>query len=107
MSAKIYKVNLSWDDNYVSFNDTDIMIDYFHGYSLNQKETAEWIKKDGADKIWITVTNNNNRIPSERRVKKICKVAGYTAENTSHVHTYMGGSKGFMIEFILKRNASI
>jgi hypothetical protein len=103
MSAKIISINFSWDHNYVSFSDTDISTDYFHGYLLNQKETAEWIKEDGAETITVTISNNDSKIPAERRLKKICKIAGYEYENKSHTHTYWGGSQGWKLEYELRR----
>jgi hypothetical protein len=102
--SKISSVNLGWKQNYVSFNDTDVMTDYFYGYLLNQKETAQWIKEDGADIIRVSVTNNDPDIPTERRLKNICKVAGYTCENKSHmVKWWNSDTEGLKMEYELRR----
>jgi hypothetical protein len=103
--ARITSINLSWKDNYVNFSDSDSMTDYHHGYSLGIKQTIEWIKKHGAKKIRVTVTNDDPKIPSLRRVQQIAKMCGYTIEDKSHEHTYHGYMdkevKRFVYEWLL------
>ena len=88
MVARIYSINISQKDNYVSFDDSDSMTDYFHGYSLGVNRTAEWIKKHGGRSIGVNVTNNDITTPALRRIQLIAKTAGYNIEDKTHMHTY-------------------
>lgn len=83
MVARIYSINCSWKYNHVSYNDTDIMTDYYHGFSCGIARTAEWIKKDGGYTITVSVTNNDPKIPALKRVQQIAKTAGYIVEDLS------------------------
>ena len=107
MKARIYSINLSWKDNYVSFDDSDSMTDYFHGYSMGVNRVVEWVKKDGGKQIKITVTNNDQKIPSLKRVQLIAK-AGYTIEDKSEEKTWLdyrnNPVKYFHLEWILTAN---
>lgn len=101
--AQISSITCYPKGNYVSYNDSDIMSDYFNAYHLGQKETCQWVKEDGADQIIIHVSNDSEDIPHLRRVKQICKTASYTYEVKSHLHTYWGGYQSWKIEYELKR----
>lgn len=108
MVARIYSVNMSWKDNYCSFDDSDSMTDYFHGYSLGINRTVEWIKKDGGKTIKITVTNNDSKIPALKRVQQIAKECGYTIEDKCEEKTWLDFKnnpvKYFHLEWILTAN---
>lgn len=105
MVARIYSINLSWKDNYCSFDDTDTQTDYFHGYSLGINQTVQWVKEHGSRKISVTVTNDDPKIPALKRVMQIAKECGYTVEEKSHEHTYRGYRdeevKRFVYEWLL------
>lgn len=105
MVARITSINLSWKDNYVSFNDTDISTDYFHGYSLGINQTVEWVLKHGGRAIEISVTNDDVKIPALKRVQQIAQSCGYTVEDKSHEHVYHGynneETKRFVFEWLL------
>ena len=90
MIARIYSINLSWKDNYLSFDDSDSMTDYFHGYSLGINRAIDLIKKDGGHKISVSVTNDDPKIPALKRIQQIAKACGYTITDTSHEHTFHG-----------------
>jgi hypothetical protein len=77
--AKIHEIDLGFKDNTLIFDDTDSREDYFHAYNKNQKLTIAWVKEHGAPVIGVDVTNNDPSIPAERRIKQICKAAGYRA----------------------------
>jgi hypothetical protein len=108
MKARIYSINLSWKDNYVSFDDSDSMTDYFHGYSMGVNRVVEWVKKDGGKQIKITVTNNDQKIPSLKRVQQIAK-AGYTIEDKCEEKTWLdyrnNPVKYFHLEWVLTANS--
>jgi hypothetical protein len=78
--SEIDSVMMHYKDNYVSYSDTDPMTDYFNGYSLNQRETAKWIKEDGADIITGSYSNPAEVKTLEKRLYKIAKIAGYDVE---------------------------
>lgn len=109
MPARITSINLSWKDNYVSYNDSDIQTDYFNGYSLGINSTLKWVKEDGAPKITVTVTNDDPKIPALKRIQQIAKACGYTVEDKSHEHTYHGYMdqevKSFVYEWLLTADA--
>lgn len=109
MVARIISINLSWKDNYVSFDDSDIQTDYCHGYSLGINRTVEWIKKSGGRGIKVSVTNDDQSIPAFKRVKAIAEACGYTIEDKSHEHVYHGynneETKRFVYEWLLTANA--
>lgn len=108
MTARISSINLSWKDNYVHFNDSDIMTDYCHGYSLGVNSSIEWIKKHGDRKIVVSVTNDDPKIPALKRVQQIAKLCDYSIEDTSHEQIYHGYMdkeiKGFVLEWLLTAN---
>lgn len=97
---------MSCKDNYLSYDDSDSMTDYFHGYSLGINRAVEWIKKDGGREIRVTVTNNDQNTPAFKRVQQIIKACGYIAEDKSHNHTYYGYNNEpyqvFVYEWLLK-----
>lgn len=103
--AKIVTITFYWKDNFVNFSDTDTTTDYFHSYSLGQKETAEWINEKGADIITTRTVNNDVSIPTLKRVKQLCKKAGYEYTDKSHMHKYYGmrDTEAFVIEYELRR----
>jgi hypothetical protein len=88
MRPEITRITFYRKDNFVIFNDTDLMTDYFHSYSLGQAETADWINGKGADIITIHVVNEDASIPHLRRVKQICKKCGYEFTDNSHPQYY-------------------
>ena len=108
MTARISSINLSWKDNYVHFNDSDMMTDYCHGYSLGVNSSIEWIKKHGDRKISVSVTNDDPKIPALKRVQQIAKLCDYSIEDTSHEHVYHGYMneevKRFIYEWLLTAN---
>jgi tripartite-type tricarboxylate transporter receptor subunit TctC len=108
MTARIYSINLSWKDNYVSFDDSDSMTDYSHGFSAGINRVVEWVKKDGGKQIKVSVTNDDPKIPSLKRVQQIAQ-AGYTIEDKSHMHTWHGymdkETQSFVYEWLLTANA--
>ena len=55
----------------------------------------------GADKIDVTVTNNDPTIPAQRRINLICKQCGYESINKSHMHTYNNGYECMVFEWEL------
>lgn len=101
--AKVSSVNFGDVRNYVSYNDSDMTTDYFHGYLLTQKETIESIKERGSDEILTTTTNNDYSIPTLRRIKAICKGAGYEYKDVGHLHTYESGKEVYIIEYVLTK----
>ncbi len=107
--AQIDHITMSWKDNYVSFNDEDLMTDYFHGYSLGVNSMIEWVKKDGGKKITVEVTNDDKTIPALKRVLAIAKAANYTIEEKSGERTYHGYMdkevKIFHFEWLLTASA--
>ena len=108
MKPRIYLINLSLKDNYVSFDDGDSMTDYFHGYSLGINRVVEWVKKSGGRKIVVTVTNNNQEIPALKRVRQIAK-AGYTVTDKCEDKTWLdyrnNPIKYFHLEWVLAANS--
>lgn len=108
MTARIISINLSWKDNYVSFDDTDLQTDYFHGYSLGINRTVERVKDKGGRKISVSVTNDDAKIPALKRVEQIAKECGYTIEDKSHMHTYQGynnqETQSYRYEWLLSAN---
>jgi len=96
---------MSWKDNYVSFDDTDISTDYFHGYGLGVNQTVAWVKDKGSRSISVTVTNDDPKTPALRRVQQIARDCGYTIEDKSHMHTFHGYRdeevKRFVYEWLL------
>ena len=108
MVARIYSINLSWKDNYASFDDSDIMTDYSHGFSAGINRIAEWIKKEGGKTIRVTVTNDDPKIPALKRVQQIAQ-AGYIIEDKSHMHTWHGyqdtETQSFVYEWLLTANS--
>ncbi|MFA7169899.1 MAG: hypothetical protein WC178_03525 [Candidatus Paceibacterota bacterium] len=102
--AEITKITMYHKSNFVTFNDTDIMTDYFHNYSLGQKETTEWLIQDGADLITVHVVNNDQDIPAVRRLKQICKKCGYEYTDKSHMHHYeIQNVDEYVLEYELRR----
>jgi len=101
--AKIYSIGMSWKDNYVVYDDSDSQTDYFHGYSLGQRSTVEWVEKDGADIIRVDVTNDDERIPYMRRLKQIAEKCCYKIVDISGEYSPpIAGRK--RLEFRLERD---
>ena len=91
-------------DNFVIFDDSDSMTDYFHNYSLGQKSTIEWLKEKGANVIVVHVSNNDSSIPFIRRIKQICKQCNYEyTDNSQEVHYKIQDVKEFVYEFVLTK----
>jgi len=90
MVARITSINLSWKDNYVHFDDSDIQTDYCHGYSLGINSSVEWVKKHGGRGIRVSVTNEDPKIPALKRVQQIAHECGYTVEDKSHMQVFHG-----------------
>jgi hypothetical protein len=101
--AKITSITLHHKDNYIHYDDTDIMTDYFHGYSLGQKYTVEWLKKDGASLVDVKVNGNDEDIPYMRRLKQIAKGCGYKITDKTYVKTMANGQERKILEFELSR----
>lgn len=99
--SEITSLDFMWKENTVWFNDTDSSIDYFHHSSGSLKYIMELILKYGADKIEVTVTNNDATIPAQRRINQICKKCGYEATEKSHMHTYNNGYECMVYEWDL------
>lgn len=89
--SKINSINLCIKENTAWMDDCDGMIDYFPHFTGSLKYIISKVLEYGSDKITVSVTNNNPDIPSEKRVKRICKTCGYEATNKSHMHTYANG----------------
>lgn len=94
--AKINHINMEWTDNTAWFSDCDGMIDYFPHNSGSLKYIIGCVIERGADKIEVTVTNNDPTIPAQKRVNRICKECGYKATNNSHMHTYANGTQSMV-----------
>ncbi|MDD4720683.1 MAG: hypothetical protein PHQ88_07495 [Bacteroides sp.] len=104
MRPEITRITFYHDSNFVIYNDTDSSTDYFHNYSLNQKETAEWINESGADFITVHVVNEDQTIPAVRRLKQICKKCGYEYTDNSHMHHYeIQNVDVYVLEYELRR----
>jgi len=102
--AEISRMTFYHKENFVTYDDTDTMIDYFHNYSLGQKETINWINKDGADLITVHVVNNDPDIPAARRLKQICKKCGYEMIDKSHMHHFeIQNIDEYVLEYELRR----
>lgn len=87
--AKIDGITFYHDHNYVKYDDTDIQTDYYHSYLLGQRDTLEWVKKDGGSIINIRVVNDDPKIPAERRLMQLAKL-GYRIEDLRHIHIFNG-----------------
>lgn len=94
--AKIDSITMYDSDNYVSYNDSDSMTDYFHGYSLGVATTIEWLKKDGADAVRVRA-NGDFDSRDHKRAKRIAKGAGY--DLTLQSKTYPNGVTQTWYEF--------
>jgi hypothetical protein len=55
---------------YVRYDDSDSMTDYFNSYTLRQKHAIDWIKRDGADTIHVSVCNSD--YDQAVRAKRFC-----------------------------------
>lgn len=74
--AKIDSITMYASDNYVSYNDSDGMTDYFHGYRLGVAATIERLANDGADVVHVRA-NGDFEDRDHKRAKRIAKGAGY------------------------------
>ncbi|OYT64174.1 hypothetical protein B6U67_00800 [Methanosarcinales archaeon ex4484_138] len=102
--AKINEITMYRYDINVWFDDTDTMTDYFHHYSLPVRQAIEWIKEKGADEISVTVVNNDESIPTMRRLKQIAKTCGYKIEDRSEMRVYKAtGEEYKYLEYLLRR----
>jgi hypothetical protein len=102
--AEISRITMYHKSNFVTYDDTDSMVDYFHNYSLGQKETTEWLNQDGADFITVHVVNNDQTVPALRRLKQICKKCGYEMTDKSHMHHYqIQNVYEYVLEYELRR----
>ena len=79
--AQITWIILYGEDNYVSYNDSNLATRFYHGYRLNQEDTIDHLRRDGADQVSVIVVNNDPTIPALKRVKEFCQ-AGYTYSST-------------------------
>ncbi len=102
--AQISSITFYDKDNYVTYNDSDMTTDYFNAYSLSLRDAIQWIREDGADIIRTRTCNNSKSIPTLKRVKQICKNAGYEYTDKSHMHHYhMQNVDEYVIEYELKK----
>jgi hypothetical protein len=67
--------------NYVSYNDSDMRANYFHGYHVNQQATIDLLRCAGADEVSVIVKDNDPDIPALRRIEEFGQ-AGYTYIST-------------------------
>ena len=107
--AKLNSITFWHTDNYVDYDDSEAMTDYFNSYSLTLKNTIKWIKEDGAHKISVDVGNNDPDIPYMKRLKRIAKECGYEIVDKSHNHTYHnwdGDKVVYLLEFELVKVAA-
>ncbi len=88
--AQINHIQLDFRGQYAVYNDSDAMTDYFNSTRGTLNYIGDQVRECGADAIVVKVTNNDADLPHLRRVKRICKVSGYTFVDESHDHTYPG-----------------
>ena len=74
--------NTAWYDN------DNGMIDYYPSISGTLKILISKIKEKGAPRIITSTTNDDPKIPTERRVKQIAKACGYHVNNLSGMRTF-------------------
>ncbi len=80
MTAKIDSVTMYPDKNYLSYDDSDSMIDYFHAYSDGVKGTIEAMRSDGAKVVAFRPVNHRDETGKyAKRVARIAKASGRTA----------------------------
>ena len=75
--AQITAILLYPEDNYLHYNDTDLKRGFFHGEHVNQEDTIELLRLDGADEISVIVKDHDPDIPALQRVREFAK-AGYS-----------------------------
>jgi len=96
MTAKITSMDMHEDSNYVSYNDSEPITDYFHGLSLGQADTIEWLRKDGAEIIKVDFVNQHrpeNMRLYKKRLDKIAKALWYEVFYESEERMNPGGGK--------------